>query len=121
MHKRQITFTNFDDELVTETFYFNITATELEELNLKHGDFNKKVEELREKGDAYGIYEMFKEVVLKAYGEKSADGKRFIKTDEMTNGFEHSDAYSQLVYELAKSEEKMETFIKSVLPKQKAN
>lgn len=116
MYKKTITYKNFDGKTVSNTYYFNITKMEFEELNLKyHGNLKDEIQKRIDEKDQWGIYSLFKEVVLIAFGEKT-DDKRFVKNANSANEFEHSEAYSELVYELAQSEDAMKNFMNQVLP-----
>ena len=66
--------------------------------------------------DAPSIIAIFKKLILKAYGEKSPDGKRFIKSDEISNAFSQTEAYSQLFMELATDADKAAEFVNGITP-----
>ena len=59
---------------------------------------------------------MFKQIILKAYGEKSEDGKRFVKNEKLSEGFAQTEAFSELFVELALNEDKAAEFVKGILP-----
>ena len=59
----------------------------------------------------------FKDLVLKSYGEKSADGKRFIKTPEISEAFSQTEAYSVLFMELATDADAAAAFVNGIIPK----
>ena len=59
---------------------------------------------------------MFKDIILRAYGEKSADGKRFIKNQELRDAFAQTEAYSDLFMELATDAEAAAKFINGIIP-----
>ena len=67
-------------------------------------------------GDTPEIIRIFKELILKAYGEKSADGKRFVKSKELSDGFAQTEAYSELFMELALDADKAAAFINGIVP-----
>lgn len=118
MVKETVTYKNFDGETVTEELRFNLTQAELFELNAKYGgDLKTSIEKAVQSENAYLIYTMFKDVILSSYGEKSADGKRFVKNKELSEAFAATDAYSELILSLANNEEKMKAFMTSILPK----
>ena len=66
--------------------------------------------------DAPAIIKIFKDLVLKAYGEKSPDGKRFIKSDEIRDAFSQTEAYSNLFMELATDAEAASKFFNGIIP-----
>ena len=66
--------------------------------------------------DAPAIIKIFKDLILKSYGEKSADGKRFIKSDEISTAFTQTEAYSELFMELATDAEAAAAFVNGIIP-----
>jgi hypothetical protein len=120
--KREISYENFDGEQVTETIYFNISKPEIIELEVEYeGGFGKMMERIVEAEDAKQLIHEFKRIVLLAYGKKSEDGKRFIKSDELREEFSQSAAYNELFMELATDDKAAAAFIKGILPKDLAD
>ena len=74
------------------------------------------IEKIVSAKDAPAIIKVFKELVLKAYGEKSADGKRFIKSKEISDAFSQTEAYSQLFMELATDADAASKFVNGIAP-----
>ena len=66
--------------------------------------------------DAPAIVKLFKELVLKAYGQKSDDGRRFIKSQELSDSFAQTEAYSQLFMELATDADAASAFVNGIVP-----
>lgn len=117
MLKKTITYTNFNDETVTEDFYFNFTKAELQERELMtRGGFENFVKSIVDAKDMVELTKLFTDIVLAAYGEKSADGKRFYKSKEISNSFHNSEAYSVLFMELLQDEKSAQDFIIGILP-----
>lgn len=117
MLKKTITYVDYDETERTEDFYFNLTKAELIEIETSfNGGLSKMIEKLVSEQDMKRIVEIFKELVLKAYGEKSLDGRRFIKSKELRDGFEQTEAYSQLFMELASSAESAAAFVNGITP-----
>ncbi len=118
MLKKEITYTDFNDEKATDTVYFNITKSEAIELEVGHkeglDDFIKNVIKTE---DRQALISEFKRIILLAYGQKSPDGKRFIKTDQLREEFSQTAAFDALFIELASQDDAAATFIKGVLPK----
>lgn len=124
MIKKTVTYTDFNGNERTEDFYFNLTQVELAELDLGVSgvsggllDLLKKI--IREK-DQRQIVEYFKKIVLMAYGEKSVDGRRFVKSEEIRNGFAPTEAYSKIFMELAQDADAAAAFINGIVPKEVA-
>lgn len=117
MLKKEITYTNYDGVKRTKTFYFNLNKAELTKLeNSINGGLSAKMQKLVENNDTATIMELFDQIVLASYGEKSSDGEYFIKSKELTTAFTQTDAYSELFMELANSEKAFATFIEGVIP-----
>ena len=117
MLKKTITYTDFNGVARTEDFYFNLSKAELMEMELgTHGGFAEMLHKIVDANDAPTIMKTFKSFILKAYGEKSADGKRFIKSDEISNAFAQTEAYSQIFMELITDAEAAANFINGIIP-----
>src|SRR5688500_15565617 len=102
MLKRDITYKDLDDQEVTDTFYFNMTKTELLEMDLGKGEggMDAWLRKIIDTRDNAGLFGEFKRIILAAYGERSPDGKRFIKSDEAREAFAQSMACDALVFEM---------------------
>lgn len=117
MLKKTITYTDYNGVQRTEDFYFNLSKAELLEMETsKNGGLSANIGAIIAAGDQTAIIPIFKEILLKSYGEKSVDGKRFIKNKEITEGFEQTEAYSQLFIELATNEQEAIAFINGIIP-----
>lgn len=117
MLKKTIAYTDFDGVQREESFYFNLTKSELTEMELSAtGGLTKMIEKIVETQDGARILSVFKELILKAYGEKSDDGRRFIKSKELSEAFSQTPAYDILFMELATNADKASDFIKAVIP-----
>ena len=117
MLKKTITYTDFDGNERTEDFYFNLTQAELTEMNCSSaGGLQKTIEKIVKEEDGKKIIEMFKDVILRSYGEKSLDGRRFIKTQEIRDAFSQTQAYSELFMELATNADSASAFINGITP-----
>jgi hypothetical protein len=121
MLKKTITYTDLNDQEVTEDFYFNFSKLELMEKDLEMGGVEETVARLNETQNAKEAYDLFKKIVLSAYGTKSADGKRFIKEDDngrpLSKYFEESPACSELIFEFIENPSVGAAFIEATLPK----
>jgi hypothetical protein len=116
--KRTITYTNFDDEEVSEVFYFNISKPELLDMEVKFKQgMSKRIQTMIDSNDRKELLETFKELVLLSYGEKSEDGRRFIKSDQISKEFTQTAAYDALFMELATSDVALVAFLNGILPK----
>lgn len=118
MYKKTMTFTDYDGNSRTEDFYFNLSKAELIEMELSsEGGLEKLVNKLVAAQDGKRLIEIFKTIIHKSYGEKSLDGRRFIKSPEILEAFIQTEAYSDLFTELATNAEAATEFINNVVPK----
>ncbi len=117
MLKKTVTYVDYNGVERTEDFYFNLSKAEVTEMELSvEGGFSKMLEEIVKSNDNARILELFKEMVLKAYGEKSADGRRFIKSKELSEAFSQTEAYSEIFMELALDEKAAAAFVNGIMP-----
>ena len=117
MFKKTVTYVEYNGVERTEDFYFNLSKAEVTEMELSvEGGFSKMLEEIVKSNDNARIIELFKEMVLKAYGEKSADGRRFVKSKELAEAFSQTEAYSEIFMELALDEKAAAAFVNGIMP-----
>lgn len=111
------TYTDYNGVERTEDFYFNLTKAEIMEMEMSTtGGLAEMIKKIVDAKDAPAIIKIFKELILKAYGEKSADGKRFIKSQEISNAFAQTEAYSQIFMELATDSDAAAKFVNGIIP-----
>lgn len=117
MLKKTITYTDYNGVERTEDFYFNLSKAELMEMELTTtGGLGETIKQIVKAQDNASIVKIFKDLVLKAHGVKSPDGKRFIKSDEIRDSFEQSEAYSILFMELATDADAAANFVNGIIP-----
>ena len=117
MLKETITYTDYDGTERTEDFYFNLTKAELMEMEMStSGGLAEMIKRIVSAQDAPAITKIFKELILKAYGQKSADGKRMVKNDALREEFAQTEAYSELFMKLAMDAEYATKFISGIIP-----
>lgn len=117
MLKKTITYTDYNGNERTEDFYFNLTEAEIMEMEMSTaGGLAESIQRIAAAQDAPSIIKIFKDIVLKAYGVKSADGKRFIKNSAIREEFEQTEAYSKLFMELATDENAAAEFVNGIVP-----
>jgi hypothetical protein len=118
MLKKTIKYVDYDGNERTEDFYFNLSKAEVAEMELgTTGRLSSMLDKIIKEKDEKRLVEIFKEFVLKSYGEKSADGKRFIKNKELLDAFTQTEAYSELFIKLASDADEAKDFINGILPK----
>lgn len=118
MIKWTIKFTDYNDNEVSEDFYFNLNKAELTDMQFKvNGAYSQFIERLVNTRDTQKLGEEFKNLILNSYGEKSDDGMRFRKSKELRENFEYSPAYPVLYMELLSDADKAAKFVQGILPK----
>ena len=117
MLKKAITYHDYNGVEYTQDFYFNLSKAEIMEMEMgTTGGLAEMITKIVAAQDAPAIIKIFKDLILKSYGEKSADGKRFIKSDEISTAFTQTEAYSELFMELATDAEAAAAFVNGIIP-----
>lgn len=117
MLKKTITYTDYNGVERTEDFYFNLTKAETMEWEMsKSGGLAELIKKVVAAQDMPVLVGLFKELILRSYGEKSLDGKRFVKTPEIAAAFSQTEAYSQLFMELATNADEAAKFVNGIVP-----
>jgi hypothetical protein len=117
MLKRNITYVDFNGDTVTEVFYFNLSKSELVEMELSTKDgFGETLQRIIKAEDNKSLVAEFKKIILGSYGQKSVDGKRFDKNDTLREEFSQTAAYDALFMELAQDADAANVFIQGILP-----
>lgn len=117
MFKKTITYRDFNDQEVKEEVYFNLTKAEIMEMQLEeNGGFAEKIQRVIDAKDVPSIIKIFKELILKSYGVKSDDGKRFIKSDKLREEFSQTVVYSELFMEFATNADSASAFVNGIIP-----
>lgn len=117
MLKKTVTYIDYNGVERTEDFFFNLTKAELMEMEMSiAGGLIEMINKVVATKDAPVIIKIFKDLVLKAYGEKSPDGRRFIKTEEIAAAFSQTEAYSIIFMELATDADAAAKFVNGILP-----
>lgn len=116
MLKKTIKYKDYDGVERVEDFYFNLNETEVIKLEMsKQGGIDKYINRIIRESDMSKIIDLFDEIIKLAYGEKSADGRRFIKNQEVYDNFRYSPAYNEVFMELVGDEKKQVEFINGVV------
>lgn len=117
MLKKLIKYVDYDGRERSENFYFYMSKAELMEMELGTvGGMQNLIQLIIDKQDIPKIMDAFKTIILKAYGEKSADGRRFIKSAELSEAFSQTEAYSNLYMELITNADAAAAFINGIVP-----
>jgi hypothetical protein len=122
MLKKTITYKDLDGNDVTEDFYFNLNKAEIAEMEMMEaGGLSTKLRRIVETNDQREIMIAFKSIIMQTIGRRSEDGRRFEKSERITNDFMQTDAYSVLFFELLTNPVSVVDFIKGVVPADIAN
>lgn len=117
MLKKTVTYTDYNGITRTEDFYFNLTKAEIAEMEMSTaGGYAEMLNKIVAAQDAPSLIKIWKELLLKAYGEKSLDGKRFIKSEEISTAFSQTEAYSILFMEFATDADSAAKFVNGIMP-----
>lgn len=118
MIKKTVEYTDFDGNKRKEDFYFHLTEAEVADWELSiEGGLSKMLVNIIKSNDVRKIIPIYKEILIKSYGVKSPDGRRFIKNDEVREDFVQTQAFSDLYMKLATDADEGSEFIKGVMPK----
>lgn len=117
MLKKTVTYTDYDGNERTEDFFFNLNKAEITEMELSvDGGMEKMLRKIIESRDGKRIVSVMKDIVLRSYGEKSDDGRRFIKTPAMQEAFSQTEAYVNIFMELATDANAASEFVAGIIP-----
>ena len=117
MLKQTLTYVDYNNVERTEDFYFNLTQAEVTEMELSiTGGLVEKINRIVAAQDGGEIMKLFKDMILKAYGEKSPEGKHFLKSEERSLLFSQTEAYNDLFMRLVTNPEAAAAFVNGILP-----
>lgn len=117
MYVKEIEYTDFNGVTRKEKFYFNLTKAEILDMELgKTGGLTEYIQKILEAQDTPAIMSLFKSLLLKSYGVKSDDGRRFVKNDQIRAEFEQTQAFSDLYMLLALDDGEASKFVNAIVP-----
>lgn len=117
MFTKKITYTDYKGTERTEEFYFNFSKAELLEMEMKQdGGLDALIKKVIDTKDVPTLIDLFKNLILTSYGEPSADGRRFVKSPELSKAFSETEAYSDIYMELATDSKKAADFVNGIIP-----
>lgn len=117
MLKKTVTYMDYNGVERTEDFYFNLTKAELMEMELStSGGMKDRLLKIVDSKDVPALISVFKDILQKSYGEKTPDGRRFIKSQEVLEAFTQTEAYSQIYIELATDADAAVKFVNGIIP-----
>lgn len=118
MIKKEVTYTDFNDEEQTDILLFHLSKADLVQLQMEEGGagFGDYIQQIVDAENSAEIWRIFKKILRMSYGKKSSDGKRFIKNEDLWVELESSEAYSTLVMDLMTDPAAMAEFIAKLVP-----
>lgn len=117
MFTKKITYTDYNGVERTESFRFNLTRSEIVEMQLEtDGGLDKLLQRIIDAKEETKLIKLFKTLILKAYGEISDDGKRFVKNAALSEAFSQTEAYDALFMELVTDTDAATKFVNEILP-----
>lgn len=121
MYKKTITYTDYDGVERTEDYYFNLSQAEIVEKQMTtEGGYSKMLERIVKANDTPVLFKEFKDLMMLAYGEKSADGKRFVKVHRdghrLADDFAQTEAFSIFLVELVSNSKVAAEFVRAIIP-----
>lgn len=118
MFKKRIKYVDYNGNQREEDFYFNLTRTELTEMEFSSvGGLQNYIKKIIDAQSGQEIIAVMKDLIFKSYGEKSLDGKYFNKSKELSEAFSHTEAYDILFMELATDDKAAAEFVNGIIPK----
>lgn len=119
---KRIKYTDYDGNEREEDFRFNLSESELMKMEFDtEGGMEALINKIIDEKDSKKIGELFDKIILMSYGEKSADGKRFVKSPELSKAFSETEAYNVLYMELLTDEKAAAAFVNGLVPTKIAN
>lgn len=117
MQKLTIQFENFDGETVSEDLYFHLNIKELQAMEEWPVPLTKRIADLTNTQDGKKAFELMRDIIEAAYGERSEDGKRFVKSEEVLKNFTQGLAYDEVIIKFIDGSMDLAKFIEGLLPK----
>lgn len=116
MIKKTISYVDFNGTQRNDDYYFHLSVPEATRFAARFGEqgWEAGIKSIVESGDLTEVLDLFEDIILTAYGQKSPDGRTFVKNKEMRDNFSNSEAYAQLFEELIMSPDAMTQFAKGI-------
>lgn len=117
MLKKTINYTDLNGVQRTEDFYFNLSKPEIVKMQSSiKGGYDARLKGIANELNGAAIMEFFEDLIKRSYGEKSEDGRRFVKSDELSEAFMQTPAYEVLFEELITNDKAAADFVNAIMP-----
>lgn len=117
MLKKTVSYKDFNGNQQKEAFWFHLSETEMAEIDSKHkSGYREYLVGLVNSEDREKLFQEFKSVILNAFGEKSEDGRSFVKNEALREAFSQTAAYNALFIEIASDADAAAAFINGIMP-----
>lgn len=120
---KTIAFVDYNDVAKKEKYWFNLSKAEILRLDAYYeGGIQRAMKKALSENDTATMFGIFEKLILTSYGRKTVDGG-FAKSEAATTAFSQTEAYSELLMEMATDEsgKKFGDFFKGVLPRDYAS
>lgn len=116
MLKKTVTYVDYDGVERTESFYFNLSESEIVEMELGvDGGWRERMQRIIDSKDAPTLMREFKNLIMISYGKKSDDGRRFMKSKEISEEFIQTEAYNKIFMELVTDDKAAANFANGII------
>lgn len=118
MIKKTIHYTDIMGEKSEMVTYFHMNKAEVLKWMVPDGNLtlDQVLNKFLEHKNVKEMMLTIEDLIRRSYGEKSVDGKSFVKSAERTEAFMQTEAYSTLFMELINDDDKATEFLNGIFP-----
>lgn len=120
MFIKKITYKDFAGETRTEEYMFNMSKSDVVQWRYSvNGGIEEVFRRIIDKNDQTALMAMVKDLIRRSYGERSLDGKSFVKRKngvDLIEEFEQTAAYDALFMELITNSKAAAEFLNGLMP-----
>lgn len=122
MTKETIKYTDLNGVERTEEFFFDLSKPEIVRMQAsERGGYDVQLKSISASTNAALIMEFFENFIKSSYGVKSDDGRRFMKSEEISRSFMETPAYEVLFERLVTNADEAAEFVNKVMRAGKSN
>jgi hypothetical protein len=116
MIKKDISYTDYDGNKREETYWFHLSKPELVAMTAEHKGFEEYLKELAAAQNYSEMMTVYRNMIARSVGQRSEDGRRFVRTEAITEDFMQSAAFEQLFMDLMSNADAATAFARGLLP-----